>query len=378
MRKRELTICLVVCALGGCDVGTQSTAEQEDQPSSLEARASAPACDFTEIISPDEFNTTERSGFTSDGRMFLIGTRPGSGGGDPSAIAELVRDASSERYRLVDRVDGALEGTSDGRVGGPPLGDPCLFTGMAVRGSLLYAGCLAPDGRASFMQVDLQQNTVRADYFTTCNLAEPRQPCEPRQIMPNGMAIDDAGRIYTSNMLVHLSGQPLRASPTLTQIVIDEHPAEPQKLAFHHLAWVDADVFTDGLSPNGVQIEGDTLYYAAGPNLNAVPIRPDGSAGPLSVRYRGPLFSYIDDFGVQSGSFTLARTLLPGAVATLRPRVGSKRLYQTGSCLLPNGGAPSSIGYQPDLAPDSTLFVPGTIIVTSFFGGGLYTLPPES
>ncbi|MDB4972802.1 MAG: hypothetical protein JWN48_1143 [Myxococcaceae bacterium] len=375
MTSIRLTALMLLGTCTACGSGDPEEGELAAPALYLKDAADTSTCGFTEIISPSELNTTERTGFTSDGRMIMIGTRPSTSGDDPSVITELVKDGQTKRYRVSDLVQGALGGTSNGQLGGSPLGDPCMFTGMAVQSSLIYAGCLASDGRASFVQVDLERGTVRADILSTCNLEPPSQPCNSSSIMPNGMAIDEQGRIYVSNMLVHLSLQPFAATPTLTQIVVEDHPAEPSKLRFRHRTWLDSNAFADGPSPNGVQIRGDTLYYAAGPNLNAVPIERDGSAGTLRVFYRGPALSYIDDFGEQGGTFLLARTLLPGVVATLRPRKDGLTLRETASCALPHDAVPSSISYQPALAPESMLFASGTVVVTSYYGGGLYTLP---
>jgi Arabinose-binding domain of AraC transcription regulator, N-term len=44
-------------------------------------------------------------------------------------------------------------------------------------------------------------------------------------------------------------------------------------------------------------------------------------------------------------------------------------------CPMPALGAASSLTYQPQVEGSEPLFPAGTIVVTSFFGGGLYTLP---
>jgi hypothetical protein len=325
------------------------------------ARDVAPRCAVTQIASPDEWVTTERSAFTEDGRLFIIGTRPGMGPfiGD-SWLAEVQKDAR-EGHRVVNVLPGALEGTSDGTLDGAPRGDACIFSGMASYGALLYAGCATLDGRQSLLQIDTYKQTVRAAYFTSCNAEPASMPCEQTSLYANGMAVDAQGRIYTNF-----------GSDTLLQILVGDDPPDPTKLNFRHHPFVTANFLVNSLSPNGIQIEDDVLYFAAGANLNAVPILKDGTAGKQRRHYNGPTISYIDDFSVNKGSFVLARTI-PAELAALT--ASSRGPKESGTCPLPDGAAPSSVRRQPDLPVDDAVFPPGTLVVTAFSGGGLYTLP---
>jgi hypothetical protein len=54
-------------------------------------------------------------------------------------------------------------------------------------------------------------------------------------------------------------------------------------------------------------------------------------------------------------------------------RLGPAREIDT--CPMPALCAASSLTYQPDVASGEGLFPAGMIVVTSLFGGGLYTLP---
>ena len=186
-------------------------------------------------------------------------------------------------------------------------------------------------------------------------------PCEQTALYPNGMAVDDEGRVYTNH-----------GSDTVLQILVGDDPPDPTKLSFRHRAFATANVLVNSLSPNGIQIEDNVLYFAAGANLNAVPIQADGTAGKQRTHYRGPALSYIDDFSVHNGAFVLARTI-PAQLAALTPSAREPR--QTATCPLPDGATPSSVRRQPDLPAEDTVFPPGTLVVTAFFGGGLYTLP---
>ena len=329
------------------------------------------ACAFTEVISPDQFDTTERSGVTTDGRVVFIGTRPAADGSIKSWLAEIVAGPSGGKPFVRDLLAGSLAGTSDGKLEGPASGDSCLFSGMATHGMLVYAACHADDGRASLVQVDLTQKTVRAGDFTTCNKEPSATPCKAIDMYPNGMAVDSHGRIYVSSMLAHLSGE--QDAPTLVQIEVAAHPTEAQRLSFRHRGWLTSDIFADGITPNGIQIEGETLYYAAGANLNAVPILADGSAGKMRLHYEGPSLSYIDDFAVREGAFVAARTL-PGDLTELAPVTQGTFARELGTCLLPHDATPSSVTRMPSPTPVTSVFAAGTYVVTSYFGGGLYTV----
>jgi hypothetical protein len=331
------------------------------------------ACSFTEAVSPEELKDTERGAFTASGRFFVIGVRPEGRSDAGGWIVEITKDASGS-YVTTNQVAARLEGTADGTLGGPPQGEPCFFSGMAAQGEVLYASCVATD-RASLIQVDLVARSVRAGYFTTCN-AEPAVPdCQFSSFYPNGMAIDAAGRIYVSDSAAHLgelTADP--ASPTLTQISVDAQASQAAKLVFRHRAWFSTDIFSDGIAPNGVQIEGDILYYAAGANINKIRIAADASAGEFRVHYEGPPLSVIDDFTIRNGEIAIARALPPAVVGlSASPFLGMAR--ETGSYAMPIDAVPSSVVYQPEGRAVGRIFPKDSLVLTSYFGGGIQILP---
>jgi hypothetical protein len=337
------------------------------------------ACDvtLTQRVSPSDLDLTERSAFTSDGRLFVIGARSSDKLDAGNWIVEVTK-SSSGQYLTVDYVFGALEGAEGGVLGGKPLGAPCSFSGMAAHGQVLYAACFSPDDmRSSLFQVDTQAGTVRAGYFPPCDPAASKTACSP--FYANGMAVDAQGRIYVSNTYAHISldGENVainvEGSHSLTQIIVGPNPALPEKLVFETRDWFDGDIFTDGVAPNGVQIENQVLYYAAGPNINAITIGDDGTAGDFRVHYRGPLLSYIDDFAVLDGRMALARTFPPAIVGLDRPSaLGIVRELGTSSMSL--DAIPSSVSYQADIPVGASLFPKNSLVVTCYFGGGLYDL----
>jgi hypothetical protein len=333
---------------------------------------SSPYCALAEVLTPKQLGNSERGAFTADGRFFAIGLRPEPEGDGLYWLVEVTRSGTG--YTSTNVLTGTLEGTSDGTLGGQPKGDACGFSGMTVQGDVLYAGCFATDGRASLVQIDTATEEVRAGAFTTCNFEPGAQPCKPISIYPNGMAIDHEGRIYTSNTQAYGIAGPAVTDYSIAQIEIDPEQPDPGQLKFTFRSWLTKNVFNDSVAPNGIQIRDDVLYYVGGANVNAVPILADGKAGPLRVLFSGPAISLIDDFALGDGELLIARAL-PANIGRLRWPTGAKTAREITTCPMPALGAASSLTYQPTVDSGEGLFPAGTIVVTSFFGGGLYTLP---
>ncbi|HKP61946.1 MAG TPA: hypothetical protein VJV78_34680 [Polyangiales bacterium] len=345
----------------------------------LSASGAACSLTMTEALSGTELETTERGGFTADGSFFLIGTRP-AGRADTGSWIVQVTKLTKGGYVGNNYVAGTLEGTEDGTLKGKPLGDACVFSGMAVHGSTLYAACFALDFRVSLLEVDTQAGTVRAGYFSSCNAQPSTQPCEGLVFYPNGMGTDATGRVYASNTIAYWSLEDpenpvlqVEGSRSISQIVIDHDASSGNKLVFTHHDWFTSNIVADGVAPNGIQIEGQTLYYAAGANINRVQIREDGSAGDFGLHYAGPPLSYIDDFAVRDGRMALARTLPPAIVGLERaPRFGLAR--EVGTWPMGLDQIPSSVSYQADIPAGASLFPADSLVITCFFGGGLHVL----
>lgn len=371
MKSRAVHWALVVAvgALPGCgDPATQGEASESDR---LPLVTDEPPCTVTELASPRVFDTTERSGITADGRIFFIGTEPESDGSSRSWIAELVIDPAGGKPEVVNRVAGSFEGTEDGTLMGAPLGVPCVFSGMAVHGELVYAACATSDFRASLVQVDLARATVRTGEFTTC-VAEPAAtPCASSAMYLNGMSIDDSGRLYATNTATHLNGGPVSTSVIQVRVLPDQ--PDPVKLGFRYRSWLRTDFIADGIVPNGIQIDRGMLYFAAFSNIDVVPIQADGSAGPPSVHYRGDFLSYIDDFYVDGRGLVLARTL-PGDVAAVGARDVLGLARTLGTCRLPGNAIPSSVIRLAAIPGAAAPLNDAGYLVTAFFGGGLYRL----
>jgi hypothetical protein len=344
----------------------------------LAVTASSSACSFAEVVPPDELTQTERGVFSASGRYLVVGVRPEGRADAGGWLVEIKKDTAGD-YQSENLVAAHLEGTVDGTFSGTPAGDACFFSGMAVRGELVYAACVADDLRSSLLQIDLVTRRVRAGYFSTCNGEPSGASCEPTLHYPNGMAIDAAGRVYVSDSIAHVTeiageliGETV-GSHTLTQISVDPLASQGNSLVFRHRPWLDHDILGDGFAPNGVQIEGDVLYYVAGSNINKVRIRADGSAGELRVHYQGPLLGILDDFAIHNGQIVLARVITPALVAlAAAPFTGQAKELR--SYDVPLSAVPSSVAYQPENPALGRIFPKDALVVTSFFGGGLYVL----
>ena len=342
------------------------------------------ACDVTieQQVPYTELDATERSSFTSDGRLFVIGVRPNELAELRGSLVEVVKDEHGG-HTTQTLVVGTLEGTVDGRIGGAPAGDPCVFSGMKAQGMRIYAGCVAPNRyRAALIEVDIASGTVRAGYFDSCNAKPSSSPCEYTRFYPNGMSIDAEGRIYVSDMFSHIKLTDdiptisVDGTGTIFQIVVDRSAQSPGVLKFTHRAWLVADLATDGIAPNGIQIDGDALYYVAGGNINRVLIDANGDAGALSLHYRGAELSFIDDFCIIDGRMAIARALPPALIAIDRPDesgLAPELLVRDVDFSL----MPSSISHQVAFPQREPVFPLDTLIVTSFFSGGIYTVTVE-
>jgi hypothetical protein len=339
--------------------------------------ACACSVELEQVITPAELDTSERGAFTDDGRFFVIGTHPEGRSDTGSWIVEITR-GSDGKYLSTNVLAGAIEGTSDSTLAGTPLGAACVFTGMTVRGKRLYAGCVLPDfSRTALIEVDTAARSVRAGYFTSCNAEPSSAPCQYSVLFPNGMAADAAGRIYFSNIISHLSITSdvpeitVEGSHSVGQVTLDANNDQPGKLSFTYRDWFSTDIFSDGLAPNGIQIEGQTLYYAAGANINRVQIQSDGKAGASGVHYTGPALTYIDDFAVRDQQMVLARTLPPALVALDRPDALGV-VPELGTYPMDLDRIPSSVTHQA--AGPNPVFPVDSLVVTAFVGGGVYVV----
>jgi hypothetical protein len=327
------------------------------------------ACIITEPVSHAEVKATENIAFTSDGRLFVVGENTSK----ESWIFEIDKKSDGS-YSHTPYVKGTIGGTVDGGIDAPALGADCRFGGLTAKGAQLYAACIQSGGflglgaeAVSLFKVDTTANSelIKTGTMTDSNFiqADNESPFDPNWFMANGMAVDDQGRLYISNTKASLA--PNRDA--ISQVEITEN-GDTSFLDFNHRTWISGNEFL----PNGVQIEGDTLYYAGGSDILKTKINNDGSASDIKLHFNGADLATIDDFAINDGYIAYSKVSVPGAVVILNPAAFDRTARHHSS--IPMSVIPSSIAYQRVYPNGNTLFAEGDLLVTSFFSGGLFRI----
>lgn len=326
-------------------------------------------CIITEPVSHNEIKATENSAFTTDGRLFVVGENTDS----ESWIFEINKQADGS-YQALEFIQGTLDGTRDGHLDSAPSGEDCRFAGLTSQGDTLYAACVREGGllnlsteAISLFQVNTQAGNefIKTGRMSDSNFLQKDNEIafNPNWFMANGMAVDNEGHIYITNSKASLASN----RDAISQVTITDS-GNSSFLDFNHQTWLSSNEFF----PNGVQIEGDTLYYAGGSDIHKVKITEDASAGEKRRHFDGANLAVIDDFAINEGYIAYAKVSAPGSVIILKPADFDETAdyYST----IPMSVIPSSIVYQKDLPAGTSLFTPGSLLVTSFFSGGLYQI----
>jgi hypothetical protein len=325
------------------------------------------ACIITEPVSHTDIGATENSAFTADGRLFVIGENSDK----ESWIFEITKNTDGS-YAHNQYVKGTTDGTVSGILSNEAVGDDCRFAGLTAKGSLLYAACIKENGFLNLgaevisiyqVNTELNHELIKTGYMTDSNFTQQdsEDAFDPNWFMANGMAIDDTGHLYVSNSKASLA--PNRDA--ISQVSIIDN-GNSSFLDFSHKTWISGGEFF----PNGVQIEGDTLYYAGGSDIIKAKINSDYSASETRVHFNGADLAIIDDFAIHGGYIAYAKVSVPGSIVVLKPAEFNKtaRFYFS----VPMAVIPSSIVYQSNTPVGEPLFNEGDLLVTSFFSGGLY------
>lgn len=212
------------------------------------------------------------------------------------------------------------------------LDGSCNFTGLAIRANTLYANCFnghlyaAPLGSSAATQAKL------ADIYST-GLASA-----------NGLSEGPDNTLYIVN-------GPITDDARVVKLTLD--PADPLKVT-GQVNWLTSEV----QMANGIQRGGNTLYImnsnalaAEGTQILAVPIQPDGSAGPVEIRTH--LFAIGDDIALV-GDYFLTTEYVTGGASLLKPDGTAAQSISAGTF-----ESPSHI--EVTRGP---LFKPGHILVT--------------
>jgi hypothetical protein len=326
-------------------------------------------CIITEPVSHTEIKATENSAFTSDGRLFVVGENTDS----ESWIFE-ISQAADGSYQALEYIRGTLDGTQDGHLSSATSGEDCRFAGLTASDNILYAACVREGGllnlgteAISLFQVNTQADNelIKTGRMSDSNFLQKddEKAFNPNWFMANGMAVDSNGYLYITNSKASLASN----RDAISQVTITDS-GNSSFLDFNHQTWLSGNEFF----PNGVQIEDNTLYYAGGSDIHKVRINEDASAGEKRRHYDGADLAVIDDFAINEGYIAYAKVSAPGAVIILKP-AGFEQTAKYHSTV-PMSVIPSSIVYQQDTPAGASLFTPGSLLVTSFFSGGLYQI----
>lgn len=160
----------------------------------------------------------------------------------------------------------------------PLLEGSCNFTGLALRGEVLYANCF--DGRLYAARLTAQPKLAA---IHTLGLSAP-----------NGLATGPEGELYLVNGPLATNALP---SPKIVRLKFDAN--DPLKVV-EQSDWLVLNAAQS--QPNGVQVRGRTLYFSESSaptqgRIQRVAIGNDGRAGTPEV-FVASLDSLPDDFSL--------------------------------------------------------------------------------
>lgn len=210
--------------------------------------------------------------------------------------------------------------------------EACNFTGLALRGDVLYANCFSGSLHATRLGATPRLRKIH-DYGLSA---------------ANGLALGPEGALYLSNGPLATTAPP---DPRIVRVWPDA--ADPLRIALQE-DWV-----TDGLfAPNGIAIRGREVYVTDSTALppvlgriERISIAADGSPGER--RQIASFNSIPDDLSVVGDSLLVA-LYTQGSVALIGPDGGIRQ--QTGPLVL---SFPSSVRLAP-----SPLFQAGDLLIT--------------
>lgn len=252
---------LLALGLGGCDGGGDGSSTPAPVAPGTLCVSSSCGSKTRLVTIPDAENLL----FTPSGRLFV------SGGVN---VYEITKSGSN--YNATPLLDGT-----------------CNFTGLALRGEVLYANCF--DGQLYAARLTAQPKLAA---IHTLGLAAP-----------NGLAGGPDGELYVVNGPLATTALP---SPKIVRLKLA--PNDPLKV-LEQTDWLVLDLLLS--QPNGVQVKGRTLYFSETslPSLGrirTVPINADGSPGTPQVF--ATFNSLPDDFSF-AGNQLLAAYFTGGQIA---------------------------------------------------------------
>lgn len=287
------------------------------------------------ILTEGQIPHTENGAFTDNGRFFVASAVNGGN------IYEITTDGAGN-YDATPVVDAT---------------NNCMFTGLTGTGNTIYATCQSTS-ETYLYRLQVSDTGLDVIYKTISGLTQS-----------NGMAVDANGDIYISDS----GAKSLYSSksPIIKVVVTDENTFE-----FDAADWLDKSYVIK--FPNGIQIEGDTMYYADHYKVRTVKINSDGTAGVVNDFYTTTTANLIDDLAITPDYIAISEIKYPtstsgssvtGHVILLDKETGdvvqqiaADKIYE-----------PSSIIYDRD-----GIFGEESLFVTDYFKSGLYEIKAET
>ncbi|MFZ0257536.1 MAG: hypothetical protein WAN46_18275 [Gammaproteobacteria bacterium] len=305
----------------------------------------------TPLIAGDVLLHTENAVYTADGRYFVIGQHK-----DPHwgwGLYELHKNRSG--YEVSQIVSGTLNVGSSEYDG--------WFHGLTTDGRYLYATCA----------VHLEGKPTKTDYGALFRVLPTAHPVEvsvayyqPDEVHSyNGMAVGADGAIYMTNS----SAMYDRSMVAIYRVAVTE--SGPFDITIS--PWLLANPLRDTV-PNGLQVTGNVMYYVAGKALFKIEMSAHGPSTPIQIYHASIPTNILDDFvvlpdgrvAIAEIDFVSSLLGLPGiginqiVIVDTHKHILNKRSVVTSPYTV------SSLAYE-----EGDLFSRGTLIGTSWFGGGI-------
>jgi hypothetical protein len=301
----------------------------------------------TTLFAASEMPHTERTAAVGH-RLFVT---------SDANLFEVVRDPHGKLRKV--SVASASVTLSDGQSA------PAVFLALATHGHVLYATATAfteatvPYASALY-RIDLG---ARAGEIATIASAPFVGHATP--FLPNGMATDQIGDLFVSNSFSATTGE-----AAILKLRIHSHP-----FSFQEKDWLPAN--QGGAFPNGVQLDGNTLYLASQSVVLRVTVDREGEAGLIATLYTANPDDFLDDFTLVGNDLIVCEIDNPFATpvtSTSQLTVVARTGHNSGTVtrvipLAATGIHPSSVAQFGEHAAR------GELVVTDYASGGLFTVP---
>jgi hypothetical protein len=245
--------------------------------------------------------------------------------------------------------------------------EPAVFLALAAHGRALYATATAftPSTvpyASMLYRIELGPRAGEVAAIASAPFVGHATP-----FLPNGMAVDRGGNLFVSNSFGATTGE--------AAILKLKVRAEP--FSFVESNWLSAD--RGGAFPNGVQLDGNTLYLASLSSILQVTVERDGGAGQVGTLYSANPDDFLDDFVLLDGELVVCEIdnpFAPPASSTSQLTVVTRTGPNPGTVarvisLASAGIHPSSVIRFRDGGPGDE-----ALLVTDYTGGGLFSISP--